>query len=111
MTEVNLIILYPHPIDAIQFDRDYRLHLQLLHDKVDIPEDVHPYTVTKMLSTTMGKPSFYQMFTMSFPSVEALELAMSTPEMREVGADALRICSGGPPIMLVGDEITSSQHS
>jgi len=48
---------------------------------------------------------FYQLFTMPFPLAEALKQAMSTPEMQEVAADAVRISSGGAPIILVGSEV------
>ena len=44
------------------------------------------------------------MFTMPFPSAEALQEAMLSPAMQEVAADALRISSGGPPVILVGAE-------
>lgn len=48
---------------------------------------------------------FYQLFTMPFPSAGALKQAMITPEMQEVAADAVRISSGGAPIILVGSEV------
>lgn len=102
MTSVKLMVLYPYPNDTAQFDSDYREHLRLLHQKANIPEGVVPYTVTRILSTPDGNPAFYQIFTMPFPSADALQQAMSTPEMQEVAADAFRISSGGKPIILVG---------
>jgi hypothetical protein len=39
---------------------------------------------------------------MPFPSAEALQQAMGSREMQEVAADAARISSGGPPVVLVG---------
>ncbi len=104
MAEVKLMVLYPHPTDAAQFDTDYRDHLSLLHQKANIPEDARPYTVTRFLPTPEGHAPFYQLFTMPFPSAEALQQAMSTPEMQEVAADAVRISSGGAPVILVGSE-------
>ena len=106
MAAVKLIVLYPHPTDAAQFDRDYQDHLKLLHAKMQIPEDVRPYTVTRFIETPQGKPAYYQMYTFPFPSAEALLQAAGTPEMQELGADAARISTGGPPVMLVGVDVT-----
>ena len=104
MAEVNLMVLYPHPTDVAQFDNDYRDHLRLLHQKANIPEDARPYTITKILPTPEGPAPFYQLFTMPFPSAEALQQAMGSAEMQEVAADAVRISSGGAPLILVGSE-------
>jgi uncharacterized protein (TIGR02118 family) len=104
MADVKLMVLYPHPTDMAQFDNDYRDHLRLLHQKAKIPENARPYTVTRFLPTPEGHAPFYQLFTMPFPSAEALQQAMSSPEMQEVAADAARISSGGAPVILVGSE-------
>ncbi len=104
MTDVKLMVLYPHPTDTAQFDNDYSDHLGLFHQKANIPEDSRPYTVTRFLPTPEGPAPFYQLFTMPFPSAEALQKAMSSPEMQEVAADAGRISSGGAPVILVGSE-------
>ena len=104
MPGVNLIVLYPYPADTQQFDSDYRQHIKLLHQKTNMPDDVHPYTIMRMAPGPQGNPPFYQMFIMPFPTAEALQQAMSTPEMQEVAADAFRISSGGGPVMLTGSE-------
>ena len=106
MADVKLMVLYPYPTDVAQFDNDYRDHLSLLHQKMNIPEDARPYTVTRILPTPEGHAPFYQIFTMPFPSAEALQQTMGTPEMQEVAADAVRISSGGAPVVLVGTEAT-----
>jgi uncharacterized protein (TIGR02118 family) len=106
MAPVKLIVLYPHPTDVEQFNRDYQEHLKLVHAKTQIPEDVRPYTVTRFVETPQGKPPFYQMYTMPFPSFEAFQQAASAPAMQELGADAARISTGGPPVVLVGVDIT-----
>ena len=104
MAEVKLMALYPHPTDTAQFDADYRDHLKLLHQKANIPEDVRPYTVTRFLPTPDGPAPFYQLFTMPFPSAEALQQAMGSPGMQEVAADAVKISTGGAPVILIGSE-------
>jgi uncharacterized protein (TIGR02118 family) len=105
MAEVKLMVLYPYPTDVAQFDADYRDHLGLFHEKADIPLDARPYTVTRFMPTPEGPPPFYQVFALPFPSVEALQQAMSSSEMLEVAADANRISSGGAPLVLIGSEL------
>ncbi|MBX2820348.1 MAG: EthD family reductase [Rhodothermaceae bacterium] len=102
---VTLMVMYPQPTDAVQFDKDYIAHLELLHEKAGIPDDAPlPYTVTKFFPTPDGPAAYYQVFAMLFPSQEALQQAMSTPGMQEVAADAARISTGGGPVVLVGSQ-------
>lgn len=101
---INLIVLYPWPKDDKQFEGDYGNHLYLLHDKMGIPRDAKPYTITKFLRDTAEKPAYYQMFTLPFDSMEALNAAMTSPAMQEVAADANRISTGGAPVILIGRE-------
>lgn len=99
----HVVVLYPHPLDAGQFEADYVVHTALLHEKTGIPIDEKPYTVTKFFPNPDGSaPAFYRMFLMPFPSMEALQGAMSSAGMQEVAADAFRISSGGAPLIMVG---------
>ena len=104
MAEVKLMVLYPVPTDIQQFENDYREHLLLFHQKMNIPNDIRPYTVTKIHSEPENQAPFYQIFMMPFPSAEALQQALSTPEMQEVAADAVQISTGGAPVILVGSD-------
>jgi uncharacterized protein (TIGR02118 family) len=101
---VKLIVLYPQPADVEKFDKDYQAHLQLAHEKTGIPVDTKPYTVTKLLPISTGLTNFYLMFIMPFNSQEELQASMSSPAMQEIAADADRISTGGPPIMMIGNE-------
>lgn len=100
---VNLTVLYPQPKDDKQFVGDYGGHLDLLHQKMGIPKDAKPYTVTRFLFNG-EQPPYYQMFTMPFENKAALDAAMASPEMQEVAADANRISTGGAPVILIGEE-------
>jgi uncharacterized protein (TIGR02118 family) len=99
---LQLIVLYPQPVNAQQFEADYANHLALLHEKMGLPTTVKPYTVTKFLPTPECTQPFYQMFTMPFESPEAFQSAMATAGMQEVTADANRISTGGLPTVLIG---------
>lgn len=104
MTGVSLTVLYPQPLDVSQFGRDYQQHLALLHEKNQIPADARPYTLTKFLPTPLGPAAYYQMFSLAFPSMDALQQSLASPAMQIVAADAVRISSGGAPLVLVGTD-------
>ena len=98
-------VLYPQPSDPAQFDLDYAQHLQLLDSLMGYPDESKPYTVTKFDQEVFGStPPFYQLFTLSFESREALEATIGSKEMEEAGADAARISSGGAPVVLIGQD-------
>jgi len=101
---LKLIALYPQPNDIEKFEKDYEIHILLLHEKMGIPKDVKPYKVTTMLPTPTGQSKFYKMFSMPFNSPEELQEAMASEGMQKVAADAVRISSGGPPEIIIGDE-------
>jgi len=101
---LNLIVLYPQPTNVEKFEADYITHTLLLHEKTGIPADARPYKVTKMMPTPTGLPQFYQMFSMPFNSFEELQAAMHSPGMQEVAADAQRISTGGPIVVMIGNE-------
>jgi uncharacterized protein (TIGR02118 family) len=101
---LQLMVLYPQPANAQQFEADYTSHLLLLREKAGIPATAKPYTVTKFLPAPGGGvPPFFQLFTMLFESPEALQATISSAGMQEVAADANRISTGGAPIILIAD--------
>ena len=101
MPEVKLIVLYPYPADVDQFDRDYEAHIKLLAEKSG-PYGL-PYTITRIQAAADGSQApYYLVFVASFPSMEVLQKVMSTPELQEIAADAVRISTGGLPVMMVG---------
>jgi uncharacterized protein (TIGR02118 family) len=102
MAEVTLFVLYPFPADVDRFNRDYENHLKLLHQEMQIPEQARPYALTRFVEMPPGRPPYYLMFSLPFPSAEALQQAFATPEMQAVAADAARLSSGGAPVILVG---------
>jgi uncharacterized protein (TIGR02118 family) len=98
----QVVVLYPQPKDAHQFEADYAKHLEFFHEKTGIPKTEKPYSVIKFMDTPQGPPPFYQMFVMPFPSAEIMQGALADPGMQEVSADAFRISSGGSPIIIAG---------
>ena len=94
MGKLTLMVLYPPPTNAEQFEQDYRAHLQLLHEQLDIPLDQQPYQVVKMLDGPAGPATFYQQFSMPFDSPAKLQQVLSSPAMQVVAADA--VATGAP---------------
>jgi len=45
---IQLTVLYPQPADVQQFEAEYMIHTALLHEKMDIPPEVKPYTTFKV---------------------------------------------------------------
>mgnify|MGYP000120537473 CR=1 FL=1 len=99
---VVLTVLYPQPTDARAFDAAYTAHEALLRANANIPEGQTPYTITRFAAGPEGPAPYYQMFQLPFPSADALQQGMASPAMQEVAADAVRISTGGPPVILVG---------
>ncbi|MDP5032985.1 EthD family reductase [Paraglaciecola sp.] len=104
MTKASLRVLYPHPTDAEKFDQDYQQHLALFHEKTKIPKDKPPYTVSKFHATPLGNAAYYQMFSLPFDSMEALQQTMMSAEMQSVAADAVKISTGGQPVVLIASD-------
>lgn len=103
MNQLTLMVLYPPPSNAEQFEQDYQAHLQLLHEKLGIPLDQQPYQVMKMLDGPAGPATFYQQFSMVFDSPAKLQQVLSSKAMQDVAADANRISTGGAPVVLIGE--------
>ncbi|MBW1294839.1 EthD family reductase [Aquimarina litoralis] len=96
-------VLYPLPTNSIQFEKDYLKHLNFLDSLMGYSHQDKPYYITKMDKEVFGIPStFYQMFTMTFETREKLEETINSKEMEEAGKDAMRISSGGAPVVLIG---------
>lgn len=108
MAQVKLMVLYPQPTDITQFEQDYQAHLKLFHQKMNIPEKTRDYEVIKMHDSPAGPSPFYQMFSFTFPSKQALEHTLATQEMQAVAADANRISTGGAPVILIGHDVLTS---
>lgn len=99
---VTLTVLYPHPTNADVFNSEYEDHIALLRKNAGIPDGETPFELHRFAPGPDGPPPYYQMFTMPFPSAEALQGAMATDGMQEVAADSVRVSTGGTPVIMVG---------
>lgn len=102
---VKFIALYPQPTDAAVFNAEYEKHLKLMHEKTGMPADFKPYSVIRLVPGPDGVAPYYLMFVMPFPSMEEMQAALASPAMQEISADAMRLSTGGAPVMLFGEDI------
>jgi hypothetical protein len=59
---------------------------------------------TKTVETPRGMPAFYRIAEVHFPSLEALQRCAESAGGKETLANAVKISSGGPPVIMVAEE-------
>jgi len=59
---------------------------------------------TKTVQTPQGIPAFYRIAEVHFPSLEALQRCARSAGGKETLANAVKISSGGPPVIMVAEE-------
>ena len=104
MAATKLIVMYPTPTDVATFERVYQEeHVPMAVKKL---EGKTKLVATKVIGSPQGKPAFYRIAEVHFPSMEALQACAASPGGKETLAHAAKISSGGPPVMLVAEEQT-----
>jgi uncharacterized protein (TIGR02118 family) len=102
MKSTKLIVAYPQPKDAEAFEAVYQnehvpLALANLAGKTKMVS-------TKTVQTPQGMPAFYRIAEVHFPSLEALQRCAESAGGKETLANAVKISSGGPPVIIVAEE-------
>ena len=59
---------------------------------------------TKVQSSPQGKPAFYRIAEVHFPSLEALQACAASAGGKETLAHAAQISMGGAPVVLIAEE-------
>src|SRR5580700_5835818 len=99
MSSAKLIVAYPPPVDVAAFEKVYvEEHVPLAIAKLA--------GKTKIVATTQGKPRFYRVAEVHFPSMKALEECAGSEGGKETLANAVKISSGGPPLFMIAEEDT-----
>jgi len=104
MKSIKLIVAYPQPKDASAFEKVYQqehvpLAIANLRGKTKM-------VATKILQSPQGEPQFYRIAEVHFPSMEALQQCAASAGGKETLAHAVKISSGGPPVMMIAEEDT-----
>jgi uncharacterized protein (TIGR02118 family) len=102
MKSTKLIMAYPQPKDVGAFEAVYQnehvpLALANLAGKTKMVS-------TKTVQTPQGMPAFYRIAEVHFPSLEALQRCARSAGGKETLANAVKISSGGPPVIMVAEE-------
>ena len=107
MAGAKLVVLYPYPADADVFERVYtEEHIPMVNPET--MEGMTKFIGTKIIGTADGSPPpFYRMAELHFPSLEALQKVASSEGAQKAVAHAVEISSGGLPLFLVAEEVTT----
>ena len=104
MTSAKLIVAYPQPRDVDAFEAVYQKeHVPMAIANLEGKTKI---VATKVLQSPQGKPQFYRIAEVHFPSIEALERCAASPGAKATLAHAAKISSGGPPVIMVAEEDT-----
>jgi uncharacterized protein (TIGR02118 family) len=108
MAGAKLVVLYPAPRDREQFERAYTTEHAPMVSPKNLP-GLAKFVATKITGTADGSPApFARVAELHFPSLQVLQAAASGEPAKRVVEHAISISSGGPPIILIGEEETST---
>ena len=104
MTCAKLIVMYPHPQDADQFENVYHsehgpMAVAKLSGKTKI-------VATKVLDSAQSPSRFHRIAEIHFPSMQVLKACASSEGGQQVLANGMAISTGGPPVVLIAEEET-----
>jgi uncharacterized protein (TIGR02118 family) len=99
---VKVVVIYPRPLDEQAFEQAYLSeHVPMVESKL---KGVTRLVLTKVTGSPQGKIMAYRIAEIYFSSMSDLQASMESDGGKEVAAHANTISSGGPPIVLFGEE-------
>jgi uncharacterized protein (TIGR02118 family) len=104
MKSFKMMVAYPQPKDAAVFDRVYaQEHVPMAVAKLQGKTKI---VATKVLQSPQGEPKFYCIAEVHFPSLDALQQCAASAGGKDTLAHAVKISSGGPPVVMIAEEDT-----
>ena len=104
MAEAKLVVIYPRPKDIETFEKIYLTeHVPMAVEKLVGKTKI---VATKITASPQGTPPFYRIVEVHFSSKSALEACAATPGAQETLAHAVKISTGGTPLILIAEEET-----
>ena len=98
-TSVKIVVIYPHPTDAAEFERVYAdEHVPMVEDKL---KGVTRLVLTKVVTSPQGKVAAYRLAEVHFSTMDDLTKAVESDAGQAIVAHAQKISTGGPPIILI----------
>jgi len=102
MTSIKLIVAYPQPKDAEAFEKVYlQEHVPMAIANLEGKTKI---VATKVLQGPQGTPPFYRVAEVHFASREALQRCAESAGGKATLANAARISTGGPPVIMIAEE-------
>jgi uncharacterized protein (TIGR02118 family) len=104
MATSKLIVAYPPPKDIDAFEAIYNQeHVPMAFTRLEGKTKI---VATKVLQSPQGTPRFYRIAEVHFPSMEALQRCAASAGAQATLANAAKISSGGPPVIMIAEEET-----
>jgi uncharacterized protein (TIGR02118 family) len=104
MKSVKLIVAYPQPKDASAFEKVYQQeHVPMAIANL---QGMTKIVATKILQSPQGAAQFYRVAEVHFPSMEVLQQCAESAGGKATLANAAKISSGGPPVIMIAEEDT-----
>ena len=104
MAGAKLIVMYPHPNDADEFENVYHNeHVPMAVAKFSGKTKI---VATKVLDSAQSPSMFHRIAEIHFPSMQDLKACATSQSGQEVLANAMSISTGGPPVILIAEEET-----
>jgi uncharacterized protein (TIGR02118 family) len=104
MAAVKLVVIYPRPKDVDGFEKICQTeHVPLAVAKLGGKTKI---VASKILDSPQGLPPFHRIAEVYFPSMHALEVCAASEGGKETLANAVKISTGGTPIVLMAEEET-----
>ena len=104
MAGVKLIVMYPKPKDAAEFERVYFAeHIPMVQPVLE-KNGATRVVLTKMTPSPMGEPAFYRSAEIHFPSMNELLGFAGSKEGQAGVAHAGQISTGGAPTVMIAEE-------
>ena len=104
MAGVRLFVCYPHPTDAAVFEKAYAEEHLPMAGPILAGAGAEKVVLTRVADMPDGKPHFYRIAEIHFPSLATLTAALGSTEVQRVVADATRISTGGPLVAMISGE-------
>jgi len=100
--DVKIVVIYPRPHDEEAFEKVYKdEHIPLAEAKL---KGMNRLVATKVLNSPQGKVTAYRIAEVHFSSMDELKRCLQSEGGQEVVAHAVKISTGGPPLLLVCEE-------
>jgi uncharacterized protein (TIGR02118 family) len=97
----KLIVLYPPPVDAVDFERRYRLeHVPMVLEIAGLKK----FVAARVLGTPAGEAPYQRVAELYFDSSESLQSGMASSGGQAAVAHAGEISTGGAPLVLIAED-------